>query len=781
MRRRTLLQAGASAAALGLTAWASPARTTAGAAGPTGHRQAGGEAVIDESFDGDGIPQGWTPYDGSWTVENGTLVGVGDSHGNPPARIVFGPHLRDYQLDVTLRITKADDGTRWVGVGLDMPTNGSAPWSQATMRADTREPTEGNAGGLEFSWRTFNNTWDVTNHTVADSYVGVGATAKLSFTVHGPDATMTITAPNDTVTTFSTKKLDRSSDGRLALIVDGATVTFDQVKVTQLQPEPILSAVKAGGAAMILAGEGNSSVAPTGTLAAFRSALMVRRQVPETVLMGTAATIRLSSDGVPVVRHDESLAATTNGSGTIADTTADDLATLDAGSWFSPDYAHAPKGHPQPILTLARYLADYASTGNASLLRLPGQAWASHQDKLGDLLAAPLDLGATLVESDNTDVLKTLAADANHQGRTIQLVLADTDPNTDILTQATGLKKTINVVAVDISADNLSARNTVIRQLEKASISTIVSGADQPDQWKAATATGAKAVITTKPDRMAGWQQGTQEDPSSAPAPMIAGHRGNPGLIGDGELLPENSLASHEAGWRSGASYVEDDINLSYDQHYVVMHDGTVNRTTCGTGEIKSMNWSQINKLEVGAKTAPEFDGLPVPQLSDVLNLMKRSAATDSGPRKLLLEFKDDWGPEHAPAAIKELEKYFDKDQLKDRVLLQGFSTTTMSNLADAALDMERGLLVNDVTSATLSDAGRTQVNWLNPSSAALHHSDYPKNVHEAGLKTAVWTTESTESDTPENWRRAMDSGVDMIITNRPDYLEGWLAGRPTT
>ena len=45
--------------------------------------------------------------------------------------------------------------------------------------------------------------------------------------------------------------------------------------------------------------------------------------------------VQLSRDGVPVVIHDDTLRRTTNGSGRVADASAEQLAGLDAVSWYS--------------------------------------------------------------------------------------------------------------------------------------------------------------------------------------------------------------------------------------------------------------------------------------------------------------------------------------------------------------------------------------------------------------------------------------------------------------
>ena len=82
----------------------------------------------------------------------------------------------------------------------------------------------------------------------------------------------------------------------------------------------------------IWAHRGASHCAPENTLAAFTAAV-------ESGADGLELDIHLSRDGVPVVIHDETLDRTTDGCGSVAEMTWQQLRLLDAGSWFSAAFA----------------------------------------------------------------------------------------------------------------------------------------------------------------------------------------------------------------------------------------------------------------------------------------------------------------------------------------------------------------------------------------------------------------------------------------------------------
>lgn len=80
---------------------------------------------------------------------------------------------------------------------------------------------------------------------------------------------------------------------------------------------------------------------------AFRSALRVGVRTLET-------DVQFTSDGVPVLMHDLSLARTTDGTGTAADLTYDQVRALDAGRWFGRRFGGTRVPSMLEMLTLAR-------------------------------------------------------------------------------------------------------------------------------------------------------------------------------------------------------------------------------------------------------------------------------------------------------------------------------------------------------------------------------------------------------------------------------------------
>jgi glycerophosphoryl diester phosphodiesterase len=84
---------------------------------------------------------------------------------------------------------------------------------------------------------------------------------------------------------------------------------------------------------IVAAHRGARHQAPENTLAAFEAAFGLGAKAIE-------LDVQLTRDGQVVVFHDWRLERTSNGHGLLRDHTLASLRTLDAGSWFAPEFAH---------------------------------------------------------------------------------------------------------------------------------------------------------------------------------------------------------------------------------------------------------------------------------------------------------------------------------------------------------------------------------------------------------------------------------------------------------
>ena len=91
------------------------------------------------------------------------------------------------------------------------------------------------------------------------------------------------------------------------------------------------------------------------------------------------------------------------------------------------------------------------------------------------------------------------------------------------------------------------------------------------------------------------------------------------------ETTPENTIPGFKEAIKYGAQMIEFDIQFSKDSALVIMHDGTVDRTTNGSGAVIGMTLSQIRKLDAGSKKDKKFIGTQVPTLDETLAIMPKN------------------------------------------------------------------------------------------------------------------------------------------------------------
>ncbi|UZR97754.1 glycerophosphodiester phosphodiesterase [Chondrinema litorale] len=104
----------------------------------------------------------------------------------------------------------------------------------------------------------------------------------------------------------------------------------------------------------------------------------------------------------------------------------------------------------------------------------------------------------------------------------------------------------------------------------------------------------------------------TQQLPSTG----LCAHRGAM------DTHPENTIPAFKAAIEAGAQMIEFDVWLTKDNKMVIIHDETVDRTTNGTGEVSSLTFEEIRKLDAGSWKLEEFSGVQIPTLEEVLDIM---------------------------------------------------------------------------------------------------------------------------------------------------------------
>ena len=238
-------------------------------------------------------------------------------------------------------------------------------------------------------------------------------------------------------------------------------------------------------------------------------------------------------------------------------------------------------------------------------------------------------------------------------------------------------------------------------------------------------------------------------------APRFIAHRG---ASAD---APENTMAAFQLAWEQGADGIEADFLLSADGHVVCIHDKTTKKTGSGNLEVGKSRLEQLRALEYGAWKNPKFKGEPIPVLADVLDAIPEG-------KWFFLEIKD---TEKIVQPIAEILRAKQAD--KERLVIISFNSQVIQACREILPDYRACLLseLKDFTKPGQAAKYAEQVRSSGAQGLAYkEHESIPaawlSEVAGEGGILASWTI-----NTPAPAVRAIERGVDFIITDRPAAL----------
>jgi glycerophosphoryl diester phosphodiesterase len=240
-----------------------------------------------------------------------------------------------------------------------------------------------------------------------------------------------------------------------------------------------------------------------------------------------------------------------------------------------------------------------------------------------------------------------------------------------------------------------------------------------------------------------------------AERPLIVAHRG---LL---RHAPENTLANFRACLELRISF-EFDVERTRDGQLVCIHDGTIDRTTNGTGKVSELTLAQMRKLDAGSWFDPKFAGEKVPTVDEVLKLVAEYRQHDV---LIAVDLK-------AANVGQDVVRLAEQHEVLDRLLFIGrtISQPELRNkIKDASSRTHTAAVANNPGEFSLALSARN-ADWVYvrylPTRKAVDA------VHQA--KKRVFIAGSTVGgNVPSNWKYATNVGIDAILTDYPLLLRG--------
>lgn len=177
---------------------------------------------------------------------------------------------------------------------------------------------------------------------------------------------------------------------------------------------------------------------------------------------------------------------------------------------------------------------------------------------------------------------------------------------------------------------------------------------------------------------------------------------------GCSQRYPENTLLAFEkAAQIKGLTGIELDIQLTKDGHIVVCHDEKVDRTTDGTGELRSFTLNELKKLRIDAGNG-KYEKIPT--IDEVLDLLEDKLRTGL---KLNIELKNSVFPYEGME--KKIIELVHRRGIQNSIVYSSFSALSIERIRNMDSDAEAGILDVKVSDCLYKLKGGCGANALHP------------------------------------------------------------------
>lgn len=260
----------------------------------------------------------------------------------------------------------------------------------------------------------------------------------------------------------------------------------------------------------------------------------------------------------------------------------------------------------------------------------------------------------------------------------------------------------------------------------------------------------------------------------------VHGHRGVR------TVFPQSTLEGFDYGLSLGVDFLEFDLVVSKDRRVIISHDLTVNTTLCHFDQegvpFFNLTLQEIKEIYCGSLTNfrfPQQQSLPGVNLStldELFELVKSSELPFAQTVQFSMEIKIPFfnsdistkPEEFAQLVCDVIEKY----DMAERSIIQSFNYKVLRTVKSIIPKIRTAIITYPIPYSIFDFV--IMAKYLNAEYIFPHYywitQEHVKALEEIGVKIVPWTV-----NTPRQWERMVNLGVDGIITDDPQALIEYL------
>lgn len=255
------------------------------------------------------------------------------------------------------------------------------------------------------------------------------------------------------------------------------------------------------------------------------------------------------------------------------------------------------------------------------------------------------------------------------------------------------------------------------------------------------------------------------------PTNGLIGHRGLP------HEAPENSLLGFKLAADAKLSMVEFDVQVTQDDHLIIMHDDTIDRTTTGKGLVYKLTLDQLRVYQLKNLHDAQSNKLPIPTLIETMDLLHARQVQANIELKLPENLAE---IELAPIRTKLLtsfESYLGKHWPNNIPwpLVSSFDHPILIQLRKNYPEIPIGFLTEEPTENDLSLAIQYAPASVNAKFSVLTE-DFLRLATKKNVPILAYTVNNAEKA-----QELLDSGVYALFTDLGNNLKTTLKNSPST